>query len=117
MRFKLLTIAATLVLLTSCETAEMKPFTPAKPPTDWQTQALSSVTANTTKDMQQQWWQLFGDETLNQLIKAALDNSYDLKIMAARIDQAKAARRMIAADIYPTVDLGASAARQNQSGA
>lgn len=114
MRSKLLPLAASLLMLTACD-HDMSTFTPAKAPANWNTPATPSVTSDAAKAMQQQWWQLFNDETLNQLIKTALDNNYDLKIMAARIDQAKSARRIIAADIYPTVDLGASAARQNQS--
>ena len=35
------------------------------------------------------WWQAFGDEPLNALIKEALANSYDLADAAARVDAAR----------------------------
>jgi len=38
----------------------------------------------------QGWWQLYQDPTLQSLIREALDNNLDVRIAAARIDQARA---------------------------
>jgi multidrug efflux system outer membrane protein len=36
------------------------------------------------------WWELFRDETLQALIRGALTNNYDVRIAAARVEQARA---------------------------
>ncbi len=36
------------------------------------------------------WWELFRDETLQTLIRGALTNNYDVRIAAARVEQARA---------------------------
>jgi multidrug efflux system outer membrane protein len=36
------------------------------------------------------WWQLFHDEVLQQLIRTALTNNYDIRIAASRVEQAQA---------------------------
>jgi multidrug efflux system outer membrane protein len=36
------------------------------------------------------WWELFRDETLQVLIRTALTNNYDVRIAAARVEQARA---------------------------
>ena len=36
------------------------------------------------------WWQLFNDPALQQLIRIALTNNYDVRIAAARVEQARA---------------------------
>jgi multidrug efflux system outer membrane protein len=36
------------------------------------------------------WWELFRDETLQALIRSALTNNYDVRIAAARVEQARA---------------------------
>jgi outer membrane protein, multidrug efflux system len=36
------------------------------------------------------WWELFRDETLQALIRTALTNNYDVRIAAARVEQARA---------------------------
>ena len=36
------------------------------------------------------WWELFHDEELQALIRSALTNNYDVRIAAARVEQARA---------------------------
>ena len=36
------------------------------------------------------WWELFQDEALQALIRSALTNNYDVRIAAARVEQARA---------------------------
>jgi multidrug efflux system outer membrane protein len=36
------------------------------------------------------WWELFRDETLQALVRSALTNNYDVRIAAARVEQARA---------------------------
>src|SRR5260370_19939349 len=47
-------------------------------------------TAGNDSFADQGWWQLYQDPTLQALIREALDNNLDVRIAAARIDQARA---------------------------
>jgi len=58
------------------------------------------------------WWDAFQDQTLRELIAAALKENYDVRISAARILQARAQLGIVRADQYPTV--GANAAAINE---
>jgi len=60
----------------------------------------------------EKWWDAFQDQTLRDLIAAALKENYDVRISAARILQARAQLGIVRADQYPTV--GANAAAINE---
>ena len=55
----------------------------------------------------QKWWQVFQDPELQQLIRTALQNNYDVRIAATRILEAHAQLGIIRADQLPTVNAGA----------
>ena len=57
----------------------------------------------------QKWWEAFQDETLQLLIRTALEQNYDVRIAAARILQAGAQLGITRADQFPTVTAGATA--------
>ena len=60
----------------------------------------------------QQWSQVFRDDRLQELIRAALEKNYDVQIAAARILQAEAQVGITHADEYPTVEGGVTASNQ-----
>lgn len=60
----------------------------------------------------EKWWTLFQDTELQQLIRTALAENYDVRIAASRILQAQAALGITRADQFPTITAGASAAGQ-----
>jgi hypothetical protein len=51
----------------------------------------------------QKWWETFQDETLQQLIRTALQQNYDVRIAAARILQAGAQLGITRADQFPAI--------------
>ncbi|TRW90317.1 efflux transporter outer membrane subunit [Candidatus Methylobacter oryzae] len=57
------------------------------------------------------WWRSFGDARLNRLMDLALAGNLDLKIALARVDQARADRRSIRAELFPQVGVKAGAQR------
>jgi outer membrane protein, multidrug efflux system len=59
------------------------------------------------------WWAVFDDEVLKGLIIEALQNNYDMRIAAARVEQARAQAGISAAQAYPAVGaaLGANYSR------
>jgi multidrug efflux system outer membrane protein len=63
----------------------------------------------------QKWGDAFQDETLRDLIQAALKQNYDVQIAATRILQARAQLGITRADQLPSVEGAASAANERTS--
>jgi len=57
----------------------------------------------------QKWWEVFQDPQLQELIRTALKQNYDVRIAAARILEAQAQVGITRADQLPSVSAGASA--------
>jgi NodT family efflux transporter outer membrane factor (OMF) lipoprotein len=62
-----------------------------------------------------QWWTMLDDPQLSRLIEQAAANNLDLKLAQARLREARARRGIAAADRFPTLSVGASAARSRSS--
>jgi NodT family efflux transporter outer membrane factor (OMF) lipoprotein len=69
-------------------------------------------------DVQQrgQWWEVFGDQKLNDLEKQLDAANPDLQAAVARFEQARALARRARSDEFPTLGAGASATRERTSG-
>ena len=61
------------------------------------------------------WWTEFQDPTLDRLVKEAVEGNLDLKIAAARIREARAARGIAASAGRPQVGANAAYARTQRS--
>jgi multidrug efflux system outer membrane protein len=57
------------------------------------------------------WWDIFHDPILKNLIQEALHNNYDVRIAAARVQEARANFVVSRSDLFPTLDYAASASR------
>ena len=57
----------------------------------------------------EKWWEVFQDPQLQDLIRTALKNNYDVNIAAARILKAQAQLGITRADQLPTLGVGAAA--------
>src|SRR5207245_3086199 len=57
------------------------------------------------------WWEVFHDPILKDLIHEALRNNYDVRIAAARVQEARANFVVSRSDLYPALDYGASVSR------
>jgi multidrug efflux system outer membrane protein len=62
-----------------------------------------------------EWWQLFGDESLDRLERLALAANQDLRAAAARVEQARAAAGIARGSYWPQLAAGASATREQTS--
>jgi multidrug efflux system outer membrane protein len=58
-----------------------------------------------------EWWTLFNDPALNDLVANAQKNNADVQIAVARLGQAQALARQAGAALYPTLNLTASGVR------
>ncbi len=59
------------------------------------------------------WWELFGDEQLNALVRIALEQNQDMAIAISRIEEARAALGFVRSDQYPQFEVSAGANRGN----
>jgi multidrug efflux system outer membrane protein len=57
----------------------------------------------------EKWWEVFQDPALQQLIRTALQQNYDVRIAASRVLQAQAQLGITRAGQFPTVSAGAQA--------
>ena len=60
----------------------------------------------------QKWWDVFQDKQLQDLIRTALQQNYDVRIAATRILEAQAQLGITRADQFPTITGGASAVNE-----
>jgi multidrug efflux system outer membrane protein len=65
----------------------------------------------------QKWWEVFQDEQLQELIRTALRQNFDVRIAAARVAEARAQLGITRADQFPQVDGSALADRERVSAA
>jgi NodT family efflux transporter outer membrane factor (OMF) lipoprotein len=65
--------------------------------------------------LKDRWWELFKDPVLNDLMEQALTANQNLRVAAARLDQARDQLTIARADLYPDVTLSALAERSKDS--
>lgn len=75
-----------------------------------------NVPSNTVEQTLDAWWTLFQDPVLVDLEREAIAANLDLQAAAARVAQSRAALQVSGAALLPSVDAGASYARQRASG-
>jgi len=61
------------------------------------------------------WWTLYNDAALNELVAQVLANNSDARIAAAQVDEAEAVLRQVNASFFPQLDLGGGASRSRVS--
>jgi NodT family efflux transporter outer membrane factor (OMF) lipoprotein len=61
------------------------------------------------------WWKSFHDEELNSLMVRAAQSNLNLRAAVARVREARAAARVVSADLSPTLDAAGSYARERYS--
>ena len=63
------------------------------------------------------WWEVFQDTILKNLITEALGRNYDVKIAAARVQEARAQVGVARSEYFPAIDYNVGAQRTRFSGA
>jgi len=69
----------------------------------------------TTIPVPSDWWKLYGDPTLNELVASTLERNPDIRLAVARIEEADANLRAANAAFLPEIDLGGNANRTRSS--
>ena len=75
----------------------------------------TSTTADPTSLADAKWFEVFKDEQLQGLIRTALEQNYDVREAAARVEAARAELGITRADQFPTVNASASVTKQRTS--
>ena len=78
-----------------------------KAPAAFRGQMENSTTTNSFGYLP--WWQVFHDDNLQRLIHVALTNNYDIRIAAARVEQARAMAAEARSQFFPQLNYGALA--------
>ena len=71
--------------------------------------------AATAQTVNREWWKLFRDPVLDDLVAQALMGNADLRQAAARVEEADAVLRQTGAALFPEFDVGASDVRSRSS--
>jgi outer membrane protein, multidrug efflux system len=87
----------------------------AEVPPAWKPDAPWHEAAPSDAALKGDWWRLFQDDTLNGLVEGSLAGNQDLRVAAARLEQAQDQVTVAKADLYPWVGLSAGAARAKTS--
>jgi len=114
---KLLSLAVGLAVfsLGGCAVGPDYKRPPTHPPASFRGDSQASIATNSLADLA--WWELFQDPHLQSLVRTALTNNYDLRIAAARVEQARAAARQTRAEFFPQVNYDAGIGRGKNVGA
>jgi multidrug efflux system outer membrane protein len=86
-------------------------------PTTYAGAPVVQANADSAVAIRVDWWTLYDDRMLNDLVAAALSDNLDVAAAVARIEEFDADLREANAALFPELDLGASAARSRSSGA
>lgn len=73
--------------------------------------SVTTTVSVTNEDVLVEWWTLFNDAILNDLVASAQKNNADVQIAVARLGQAQALARQAGAALYPTLNMTASGTR------
>jgi outer membrane protein, multidrug efflux system len=84
-------------------TPDGAPSSPSAPASSDLSNSGNTTVASLGED---KWWDVFQDKELQELIRTALKNNYDVRIAATRILQAQAQLGITRADQLPTLDAG-----------
>lgn len=107
--------AAVLLVATGCTSVVGEFQEPvAQTPTQWREAGDATFTSGDRSRLEP-WWHDLNDPRLNQLIERALTHGLDVREAFARLEEARARRGITAADRWPTVGVGASYWRSEDS--
>ena len=75
--------------------------------------AVAPATAESIADLP--WFDVFRDPVLQQLVREALQNNYDLRIAASRVEEARANIGIVRSFLYPQINFNAVGGAQQVS--
>jgi multidrug efflux system outer membrane protein len=104
-------LALSVALLSGCAIGPNYKRPPVDTPPAYRSETPAAAPADSTSLADLPWWEVFQDPALKGLIEESLTNSYDIRIVAARVEQARYAVGVTRADLLPQVGMKARRAR------
>src|SRR5579862_9679392 len=103
----LVSLGSLLILVAGCRVGPNYVRPPVTAPEVYRGADEASVSSAGKESVgDQKWTQVFHEPELQDLIRAALENNYDLQIAAQRVFEAQAQLRIIRSQQFPTVTVG-----------
>ena len=102
----------TALLATVVHVSAQQPITQTDMPPRWQ----YAPGFDQTLPADDNWWQMFGDTTLDSLIVLGADNNYDVLQAMRRIEIARQTLRQTRSDYFPSLSVGAGWNKSRVSG-
>jgi outer membrane protein, multidrug efflux system len=96
----LLTIVAGAGLLAGCAVGPDYKRPTTTPPETFRGQTVPAEAASLA-DLP--WWEVFRDPTLQELLRTALANNYDLRVAVARVEEARALAARARGEFFPSI--------------
>ena len=104
-----------LTLLTGCAMGPNYQRPTVNAPADYRFATTQPTTQPADSLAELPWWELFNDPELQDLIRTALANGYDVRVAATRVEQARQFAAQVNGQFMPSVGYKAGVARgQNQ---
>jgi multidrug efflux system outer membrane protein len=103
------------VLLNGCAVGPDYHRPAADIPPAWQSAAPWHEAMPSDTALKGNWWELFQDPDLNPLVEQALTSNQNLRVAAARLEQARDQLTIARSALFPSVDLSSSASRSKES--
>ena len=110
-----LRVVGAALLLAGCAGAPVYEKPAIDMPAMWQSSAPFQDALPGDAALKGNWWEVFRDEQLNQLVQQTLSRNQSLAGAAARLEQARAQVTVSSAGLFPQAGLQAGVARQKTS--
>src|ERR1700724_1401865 len=107
-------LLAVAVLLSGCAVGPNYKRPTVHLPTDYR-DSMAAQTAAASSLGNENWWQVYQDPVLVQLIHTALQQNYDARIAATRVLEAQAQLGITRANQFPSASVGASVYSQQNA--
>lgn len=105
-----LVVVVTLLLSGCWSLAPRYERPPLELPASWAGSADTSASSISV-----QWWKIYADALLDQLVEEAFAHNADLALAVARVDEARALAGYARSELFPFVDAGAERSRTQSS--
>jgi len=95
-----------LLLISSCTVGPNYKSPHVAIPESFRNNISAQATTSSESLGDEKWWEVYQDQELQKLIRAALTQNYDVRIAASRILQAQQQAIVVRSNAYPTVSAG-----------
>ena len=114
-RLSLLILCASVIWLSGCAVGPNYKRPDVSVPASYRGQTASPAAKIDPALGVEEWATVFQDQELRRLIRGALQNNYDVRIAAARVQEARAQLAITRADQFPTLSGGGNITSQRDS--